>query len=302
MPPKAPGRDPGHLPLVAVLATAAAMTAFAANSLLCRLALRDAGTDPFGFTAIRLGSGAVMLWFLLRLRRRRHERTDAAARAGSWPAGFWLFLYAIAFSYAYVELDAGSGALLLFGVVQTTMIVGGLLAGERPGRRDAIGLLLAAAGVVYLVSPTVSTPALLPALSMATAGLAWGLYSLRGRGGGDPAAATCGNFIRAVPMALATLGLAAACGAELRLQGYGIVLATASGALASGLGYVLWYAALVHLDATRAAIVQLTAPVLAALGGVVFLAETVSWRLGVAAALVLGGVALATTAPRDSAA
>jgi drug/metabolite transporter (DMT)-like permease len=201
-----------------------------------------------------------------------------------------LFLYAIAFSFAYLSLNAGTGALILFGTVQVTMILAALRSGERPQPLEWLGLLFAMGGLVYLVLPGLEAPSLLGSALMTGAGIAWGLYSLRGRGTGSPLADTTGNFIRAVPLILAvrlvTLG-------DVHLSQPGILLAVLSGAVASGLGYVIWYAALSGLTATRAAIVQLSVPVLAAWGGVVFLAEDISLRLILAGAFILGGIALA---------
>jgi len=269
--------------------TAAAMFAFAANSVLCRLALRNTTIDPASFTSLRLISGAAMLWLLTHIGRR--TRSD---RGASWPSAFALFAYAAAFSFAYVSLSAGTGALLLFGAVQATMIIGGALGGERIGLRQAIGLALAFAGLVILVLPGIASPPLSAAALMLVAGVAWGLYSLRGRGSGDPTAATAGNFLRAVPMTiiLSLLFLASA-----RWNALGAVYASLSGALASALGYAIWYTALRGLSATGAATVQLSVPMIAALGGVALLGETVSLRLVIAAVAILGGIAVVLARP-----
>ena len=268
------------------VATAVAMVAFGSNSILCRLALGADAADPVGFTAIRLGSGALTLLVIARLGgRRRTERTR-----GSWVSGLALFAYAIGFSLAYVRLDAGTGALILFGFVQVTMILAGLAAGERPRPWQGAGLLAAAAGLVYLVAPGMTAPSPAGFALMAGAGIAWGVYSLRGRGAPDPLISTTDNFVRSVPMvlvvALASLG-------RFDVSPTGAAIAVASGALASGGGYVIWYLALRGLSATGAATVQLSVPVIAACGGVLFLSETVTIRLVLASALVLGGVALA---------
>ena len=262
------------------------MVAFASNSILCRLALADRSIDPVGFTSVRLAAGAITLLAVARLGGRRRTATNR----GSWGSGLALFLYAAAFSLAYVRLDAGTGALILFGCVQLTMMVRGLRAGERPGALEWAGIVTAAGGLVYLVSPGLTAPAPVGSALMGTAGIAWGVYSLRGRRALDPVVSTTDNFVRAVPFALA-----AAVVSFGRLEGStrGVLLAVASGALASGLGYVLWYFALRGLTAMRAATVQLTVPVIAAGGGVLLLSETLSLRLVVAAALVLGGVGAA---------
>ncbi|HEY3643963.1 MAG TPA: DMT family transporter [Gammaproteobacteria bacterium] len=265
------------------LFTALALLAFAGNSLLCRLALRGGHADPAAFTLIRLASGAAVLWVVLKVRR--VERLG-----GSWPSALALFIYAIAFSFAYVTLSAGTGALLLFGAVQASMLLAGFIAGERPSLGQGVGLAAALAGLVYLVLPGLEAPSPQGAALMAAAGVAWGVYSLRGRRAGDPTSVTAGNFLRAVPLSiLATLFLVS----RLEVDPVGWALALASGAVTSGLGYVIWYAALKDLTATRAAVVQLSVPVIAALGGVLLLGEALSTRLVVASCVILGGVALA---------
>jgi len=211
---------------------------------------------------------------------------------GNWISAAMLFLYAIAFSFAYLSLSAGTGALILFGSVQMTMLLAALRSGERPQLVEWLGIALALGGLVYLVLPGLESPSLLGSSLMVIAGIAWGVYSLRGRGSGSPLADTAGNFIRAVPLILVVLLLSLN---SVHLSKPGILMAVLSGAVASGLGYVIWYAALAGLSATRAAIVQLSVPVLAAWAGVVFLAEDLSLRLIVAGALILGGIALAIT-------
>ena len=267
--------------------TASALTAFAANSLLCRLALGHTALDPASFSTIRLASGAGTL-MLITLSTRR----GSIGLRGSWGSAALLFLYAVPFSFAYVSLGAGTGALILFGAVQATMLIAALSSGERPHVVQWSGLILALGGLVYLVMPGLAAPSLTGSALMALAGFAWGLYSLRGRGASDPLAETAGNFARSVPLAVG-VSIAAATHAELDADG--ALLAVLSGALASGLGYVAWYAALSGLSATRAASVQLAVPLLAAAGGVVFLSERITGRLIVSAILILGGVALALT-------
>lgn len=279
--------------------TALAMMAFAANSILCRLALKGTGIDAASFTTLRILSGAVVLG-LLAWRAGGGVLVGGARVGGSWASGLALLAYAAAFSFAYITLPAGSGALLLFGAVQVTMIVSGLVGGERPGVVQAAGLALAAAGLVALVLPGVSAPPLLGSALMITAGIAWGLYSLRGRKSREPALiATAGNFIRAVPMALAVLAAALLVDAGgVRVDGPGVVYALLSGAVASGMGYALWYATLPLLTATRAASVQLSVPVITALAGVPLLGEPLSLRLVLASVAVLGGIALVIAGPR----
>ncbi|MGG2039091.1 DMT family transporter [Pseudomonas paraeruginosa] len=268
-----------------LLLTILAMLAFAGNSLLCRAALKDTAIDAASFTALRLVSGTLMLLLLLRLRLRR---APAGARGG-WRGAAALFVYAAAFSYAYVQLDAGTGALLLFGAVQVSLLLAGLLRGERPGTQALAGFLLALGGLLYLLLPGASAPPLGGALLMLLSGLAWGLYTLLGRGGGDPLAVSAGNFLRAI--AFAALLLLVFHG-QLRLDGPGLLYALLSGALASGLGYAVWYSALPGLTALQGASVQLSVPVLAALCGALLLGEPLGPRLPPATLAVLGGIAL----------
>lgn len=266
------------------LLVALAMLAFAANSLLCRIALRDGHIDAASFTALRLLGGALVLWLIVRLRAAPAPRVPA----GSNLSALALFVYAAGFSWAYLQLAAATGALLLFGAVQASMILWGLWRGERLALGQSCGLLLACGGLAVLLLPGASAPQLLPALSMLLAGVAWGVYSLRGRGVGDATANTAGNFIRALPLALllALLGLPWA-----RLDGAGLLYALLSGGLASGLGYALWYAVLPALRATQAATVQLSVPLITALFGVLLLGEPFDLRLLLASALLLCGVA-----------
>ena len=270
--------------LKTVALTALAMIAFAANSLLCRLALAERAIDAASFGSVRLLAGAATLALLLRLRR-----GPAAPARADWLAATMLFAYVAMFSFAYLTLAAGTGALILFGAVQLTMFGVGLSSGERFRVSAWCGLALAVAGLVYLLSPGLAAPPLAGATLMALAGVAWGVYSLRGRGVADPVAATDANFVRATPLAL-LLSLVLASNAHAGATG--IVLAVASGALTSGIGYVIWYAALNGLSAMRAATVQLSVPPIAAFGGVLFLSEVISTRLALASMAILGGVAM----------
>jgi drug/metabolite transporter (DMT)-like permease len=268
------------------LLVAAAMLAFAGNSVLCRLALRDGGIDAASFTTLRLVSGAVVLWLIVRMR-------DGARAGGDMWSAFALFAYAAGFSFAYVSLPTGTGALLLFGAVQATMIGRGLLAGERLSPLQWCGLALALGGLTGLLLPGVSAPPMAGALLMVVAGIAWGAYSLRGRGSGDATAKTAGNFLRAVPFALA---LSAVMLRDARVDTVGIACAVASGALTSGIGYAIWYTALPHLRAASAATVQLSVPAIAAIAGIVLLGEPPTWRLALATLAILGGIALVVRA------
>jgi drug/metabolite transporter (DMT)-like permease len=270
--------------------TALAMGAFAGNSLLCRQALQHTAIDPASFTAVRLISGAAVLWALVRWRGQRS--------AGNWASATALFVYAAAFSFAYLSLSAGTGALLLFGAVQATMLGWGLWRGQRLGLGQAAGLVLAMGGLTALLLPGVSAPPVTGALLMLAAGAAWGVYSLRGRGAGEPTAVTAGNFLRAGALAL-VLGLAGLPWA--RIDPMGLVWALCSGALTSGLGYAVWYAALKGLHPTSSASVQLSVPVLTALGGAALLSEPVTLRLALCSLAILGGIAWVIAGQRKAA-
>ncbi len=269
-----------------VFLASCALLAFAGNSVLCRMALGEGAIDAASFTGIRLVSGAVALSLVLKL----SARADGITKRGSWLSAAALFCYAAAFSFAYLTLSTGTGALILFGAVQLTMIGAALLAGERLRRTEGAGICLAFGGLVYLVAPGVTAPSLTGSLLMTCAGIAWGIYSLRGRSSSAPLAETTYNFILTLPL---TVLLIIYFSKDCHLSAAGILLAILSGGLASGVGYAVWYAALQGMTATRAAIVQLVVPLLAALGGVLFLAEGLSLRLVIAAAAILGGVGLA---------
>lgn len=258
------------------------MMAFAGNSLLCRLALKSTTIDPASFTSIRLISGALMLWLVVRMK-------SGAPGKGTWSSAFALFAYAAGFSFAYVSLPAASGALLLFGAVQATMIGHGIWAGERLVKPQVLGIMLAFGGLVGLLLPGLSAPPLLGALLMIGAGVAWGVYSLRGKGAGDPTRVTAGNFLRAVPI---TVVLSLLMINTTTLDQAGFWYAVCSGALASGLGYAIWYTALPALKNTSAATVQLSVPVIAAVGGIILLGEPLTPRLVLASVAILGGIAL----------
>ncbi|TAL87386.1 MAG: DMT family transporter [Rhodanobacter sp.] len=266
-----------------MILTALAMVAFAGNSLLCRAALKHTGIDAESFTTIRLLSGAVMLWLLVRLRRGR------VTGSGNWLSALALFVYAAGFSFAYVSLPTATGALLLFGAVQATMIGRGIWVGERLRPWQWGGFALAFAGMVGLLLPGLSAPPLQGSVLMLAAGVAWGVYSLRGRGVGDPTGVTAGNFLRAVPIAA---GLSLLMLDQVSLDLAGVLYAVCSGALASGVGYAIWYTVLPALKATSAATVQLSVPVIAAVGGIVLLGESVTLRLALASIAILGGIAL----------
>jgi len=263
--------------------TALAMLAFAANSILCRVALDRTQIDPASFTVIRLISGAVTLWILVRM------RSGGTPLAGDWLSGLALFVYAAGFSFAYVSLPAATGALLLFGTVQMTMMGFGLWSGERLSARQHAGYFLALGGLVGLLMPGLSAPPPGAAMLMLSAGVAWGIYSLRGKGPGDATAVTAGNFLRTLPFALILL---LAMHEQWSWDAAGACYAVASGALTSGIGYVIWYFVLQSLKATTAATVQLSGPLIVALGGSLFLAEPLTLRWVLASVAILGGIAL----------
>ena len=276
-----------------VILTLLAMIAFASNSLLCRAALRDTRIDAATFTFVRIFSGAVALWLILKLQR------STSAGGGNWISALTLFIYAAAFSFAYKGLPAGTGALLLFGAVQATMIFWGFRKGERLDAIQIVGLAVAIAGLMVLVFPGLFAPPLIASMLMLIAGVAWGVYSLRGKVRGasgtdgglafDATAATAGNFLRAVPFAALTSILMLR---EMHLDSLGIIYAIISGAITSGLGYVIWYAVLPDLKAASAATVQLSVPVLAATGGILLLNEALTLRYLLTSIAVLGGIFL----------
>jgi drug/metabolite transporter (DMT)-like permease len=266
-----------------IVLTGFTLVAFASNSILCRLALGNGAIDAASFTIIRLVSGAVALALILKA-----SGAASFAPAGSrWVSAFMLFLYAITFSFAYITLQTGTGALILFGAVQITMILMALVSGARLLVVEWLGLLVAFAGLVYLVLPGVAAPSFVGFCLMAVAGSAWGVYTIKGKGSATPLADTARNFVRTIPFTV-VVGLLAV--RTVHLSATGVWLAVVSGAIASGLGYTVWYMALRGLSATQAAVVQLFVPVIAALGGVVFMSEEVSLRLFIAAVLTLGGI------------
>jgi drug/metabolite transporter (DMT)-like permease len=264
------------------------MIAFASNSLLCRAALKQTSIDAASFTFVRVFSGAVVLWFVVNLRR-MIRTTRSVGVGGNWISALALFLYAAGFSFAYVAVAAGTGALLLFGAVQATMILWGLHEGERLRAIQILGLILAMTGLVVLLFPGLSAPPLFGSILMLGAGVAWGVYSLRGKREKNPVTATIGNFVRAVPFAAAGSIIFLR---WLDLDLAGVIYAIISGAVTSGLGYVIWYSVLPSLKAATAATVQLSVPVLAAAGGILLLGEPLTLRYLLASIAVLGGIAL----------
>lgn len=267
------------------------MIAFAANSVLNRIALADHWIGPASFAAIRLGAGALVLGLLLRLRKARGSDASVPKRI-DWAAVFGLLAYMIGFSFAYLWLDTGIGALILFGGVQITMFVGATVQGQRPVALQWMGAALAFSGLVYLLLPGASAPAFGGAVLMIVAALGWGIYSLLGRGVADPLAATAQNFLLALPFAVVLLATAAFLSTGEFITGPGVALAIVSGGVTSGMGYALWYAVLPRLQTSVAAVSQLTVPLIAMLGGWAVLGEPVTSAFLVSATLVVLGVGL----------
>lgn len=262
--------------------TALALVAFAANSVLCRLALGGKAIDAPSFTSIRLLSGALVLLVILGVTKR-----NGSATKDSWSATLMLFSYALTFSFAFITLDTATGALILFSSVQITMILLSLIAGNRLHVIEWLGVAVAFLGFLYLVLPGVTRPSVTGFLLMTLAGISWAVYTLKGRGSVNPLSDTAYNFARSIPLVLALVALTYQ---KAQLSAEGILLAAISGGLTSGIGYTIWYTALGGLSATQAAVVQLSVPVIAALGGVILVAEQLSLRLMIAASLILGGI------------
>lgn len=263
--------------------TCLAIMAFAANSVLCRLALGHGAIDASSFTVIRLLSGAITLVIILNIKGSR--KGDLSK--GSWTASFALFLYAITFSYAYLSVDTATGALILFGSVQITMIMLSIASGTRLHISEWFGVIVAFSGFVYLILPDVTTPSINGLMLMTVSGISWGVYTLKGRGSINPLMDTSYNFLRSIPfiavLAVFTMN-------NINYSSEGIMLALISGAITSGVGYTIWYIALGGLSSTQAAVIQLSVPVIAALGGVLFVSENITLRLFISAAVVLGGI------------
>jgi drug/metabolite transporter (DMT)-like permease len=279
--------DTSGITIRGLVYTGAAMLAFAGNSIICRMALADDVIDPASFTAVRLVSGAIALLIIIGGR----GNIRSICRHGSWVSALMLFVYAAAFSYAYIDLSAATGALILFGFVQGTMIVMAIIAGSRPVLLEWLGWLLAVAGLVWLMLPGVQAPSAGSAALMAAAGIAWGAYSIRGKAESDPLASTGANFLRSVAPVVLIMGLIVMASTDnLQLTRAGMLLAVLSGAVTSGVGYVIWYAALNYLTSIQAALVQLSVPAIAAAGGVMLLAEPLTVRLIAAGSLILGGI------------
>ena len=260
-----------------------ALIAFAANSVLCRLALGNNAIDASSFTVIRLLSGTIVLLIIIGTTR----NTTGTSTKGSWAASFMLFLYATTFSYAYISLDTGTGALILFGSVQITMILLSLISGTRLHITEWAGVVIAFTGFIYLILPGVTTPSVFGFMLMTVAGIAWGIYTLKGRGSKSPLMDTAYNFLRTTPLVIL---LTITTVNNTNYSSEGILLAAVSGGITSGIGYTIWYIALGGLSSTQAAVLQLSVPVIAAFGGVIFVSEVITSRLTISAIMVLGGI------------
>jgi len=265
------------------LLTGMALIAFAANSVLCRLALGNEAIDAPSFTGIRLLSGAITLFIILTIK----GSNKGTLSKGSWTAGLMLFLYAITFSYAYLSVDTGTGALILFGSVQITMIMLSLVSGTRLHLIEWSGVIIAFTGFIYLILPDITTPSVNGFVLMTVSGMSWGIYTLKGRGSKNPLMDTSYNFLRTIPF-VALLAIFTTQNMSYSFEG--IILALISGAITSGVGYTIWYIALGGLSSTQAAVLQLSVPVIAAIGGVVFVSEEITIRLIISATIVLSGI------------
>ncbi|NQZ80364.1 MAG: DMT family transporter [Colwellia sp.] len=264
------------------------LLAFAGNSILCRLVLGDHLLDAAGFTIIRLLSGILVLLLIIRLFNKDNKQgTSEINSKGSWVASFWLFLYAVTFSFGYISLDTGTGALVLFGAVQITMIIANVFSGHKLHYSEWLGISIAFAGFIYLVLPNLQLPSFTGFILMTIAGISWAFYTIKGRSSQNPVGDTAYNFFRTLPFILILIIFTYQ---ELSLSWQGVFLAVISGAVTSGIGYAIWYAALKGLSVTQAAVLQLLVPVIAAVGGIIFVNEALSLRLAISSFMVLGGI------------
>ncbi|AWB69006.1 EamA family transporter [Saccharobesus litoralis] len=282
-----------------------ALMAFAGNSVLCRLALGEQAIDAAGFTVIRLLSGIVVLMVIIKLTqpaafnlKRSITKVNASltglkAVKQHWLAPLALFIYAVTFSFAYITLETATGALVLFGMVQLTMIIASLMTGKRLQKLEWLGVMIAFIGLIYLMLPELTTPSLLGFVLMAISGVAWGVYTLAGKGSQKPIQDTCTNFMQTLPFVLLLILFAYP---FFNLSAQGVLLAVLSGGIASGVGYSIWYSAVRYITSLQAAVLQLLVPIIAALGGVVFVSEPITLRMLVAAGLILGGIMLVSYA------
>ena len=278
---------PNSFLIKTILFTGLALIAFAANSVLCRLALGESAIDASTFTIVRLLAGAIVLTVIMRISKIKSNSNTNSSTKGSWPASIALFIYGLTFSFAYVTLDTATGALILFGSVQITMILMSIFSGNRLHISEWFGMAIAFTGFVYLILPGVTTPSVIGFLLMTVSGIAWGIYTLKGRGSKNPIMDTAFNFLRTMPFVII---LAIVTFKYAHYSSEGILLAVLSGSIASGIGYMIWYSALSGLSVTQAAVLQLLVPVIAAVGGIIFVSESISFRLTVSSAMILGGI------------
>ena len=278
---------PNSFLIKTILFTGLALIAFAANSVLCRLALGESAIDASTFTIVRLLAGAIVLTVIMSISKIKSNSNTNSSTKGSWPASIALFIYGLTFSFAYVTLDTATGALILFGSVQITMILMSIFSGNRLHISEWFGMAIAFTGFVYLILPGVTTPSVIGFLLMTVSGIAWGIYTLKGRGSKNPIMDTAFNFLRTMPFVII---LAIVTFKYAHYSSEGILLAVLSGSIASGIGYMIWYSALSGLSVTQAAVLQLLVPVIAAVGGIIFVSESISFRLTVSSAMILGGI------------
>jgi drug/metabolite transporter (DMT)-like permease len=278
---------PNSFLIKTILFTGLALIAFAANSVLCRLALGESAIDASTFTIVRLLAGAIVLTVIMSISKIKSNSNTNSSTKGSWPASIALFIYALTFSFAYVTLDTATGALILFGSVQITMILMSIFSGNRLHISEWFGMAIAFTGFVYLILPGVTTPSVIGFLLMTVSGIAWGIYTLKGRGSKNPIMDTAFNFLRTMPFVII---LAIVTFKYAHYSSEGILLAVLSGSIASGIGYMIWYSALSGLSVNQAAVLQLLVPVIAAVGGIIFVSESISFRLTVSSAMILGGI------------
>ena len=278
---------PNSFLIKTILFTGLALIAFAANSVLCRLALGESAIDASTFTIVRLLAGAIVLTVIMSISKIKSNSNTNSSTKGSWPASIALFIYALTFSFAYVTLDTATGALILFGSVQIAMILMSIFSGNRLHISEWFGMAIAFTGFVYLILPGVTTPSVIGFLLMTVSGIAWGIYTLKGRGSKNPIMDTAFNFLRTMPFVII---LAIVTFKYAHYSSEGILLAVLSGSIASGIGYMIWYSALSGLSVTQAAVLQLLVPVIAAVGGIIFFSESISFRLTVSSAMILGGI------------
>jgi drug/metabolite transporter (DMT)-like permease len=278
---------PNSFLIKTILFTGLALIAFAANSVLCRLALGESAIDASTFTIVRLLAGAIVLTVIMSISKIKSNSNTNSSTKGSWPASIALFIYGLTFSFAYVTLDTATGALILFGSVQIAMILMSIFSGNRLHISEWFGMAIAFTGFVYLILPGVTTPSVIGFLLMTVSGIAWGIYTLKGRGSKNPIMDTAFNFLRTMPFVII---LAIVTFKYAHYSSEGILLAVLSGSIASGIGYMIWYSALSGLSVTQAAVLQLLVPVIAAVGGIIFVSESISFRLTVSSAMILGGI------------